>query len=237
DRPITSSDATKPAAARPGISTGSLGGAAAPTTGPQTGARVAAAAELRDIIGVRPPPPHAPDDTTPGAAAAKPDKGGRAAERGGKVKETARMSEPVSVFVSRKAGRLYVRQGFEPLFDVPVTIRDPDAPLGTHLYVATDHTEDRRAMSWIALNLAGSPASEPDRRRGDRKSRTEHEHTPYVPASQRTAAAAALDRVDMPREAVDRISDLLSPGASLIISDLPLSAETGKYTDFIILTR
>ena len=55
--------------------------------------------------------------------------------------------------------------------------------------------------------------------------------------SVRVAAAAALDRVEMPTGAVDRISELLSPGSSLIISDHPLSAETGKYTDFIILTR
>ena len=230
DRPITSSDAPKPAVARPATPAGSLDGAAAYATGPRD-----AAADLSDVIGVRPPSPTATDDTSAGAAADSVDKGGRAA--GAEVKETPRMSEPVSVFISRKTGRLYVRQGFEPLFDMPVTIRDPDAPLGTHLYVATDLTEDRRAMSWIAVNLAGSPASEPDRRRGDRKSRTEHEQTANVPASQRQAAADALDRVDMPPEAVDRISDLLSPGASLIISDLPLSAETGKYTDFIILTR
>jgi hypothetical protein len=58
-----------------------------------------------------------------------------------------------------------------------------------------------------------------------------------VPAAARLAAAAALDRIEMPKEALDRITDLLSPGASLIISDYPVSGETGKYTDFIILTR
>jgi hypothetical protein len=36
---------------------------------------------------------------------------------------------------------------------------------------------------------------------------------------------------------VTRISEMLSPGSSLIVSDLPYSNETGKYTDFIILTR
>jgi hypothetical protein len=29
----------------------------------------------------------------------------------------------------------------------------------------------------------------------------------------------------------------VGPGASLIISDYPISGETGKYTDFIVLTR
>ena len=58
-----------------------------------------------------------------------------------------------------------------------------------------------------------------------------------MPASARLAAAAALDRITMPPDAVERISDLLSPGSSLIVSDYPISNETGKYTDFIILTR
>jgi hypothetical protein len=243
DHPVMSSDAPKPTATQSAATgespatkaTGSLGGAAG--TKPQAGRR-AAAAELSDAIDVRPPSPTATDATRPGAAADSTDKGGRPA--GPELKDTPRMSEPVSVFISRKAGRLYVRQGFEPMFDVPVTIRDAEAPLGTHLYVATDLKEDRRAMAWVAVNLAGSPAaavSEPDHRRGDRKAKQEREHTPIVPASLRYAATTALDRVDMPQEAVDRISDLLSPGASLIISDLPLSAETGKYTDFIILTK
>jgi hypothetical protein len=48
---------------------------------------------------------------------------------------------------------------------------------------------------------------------------------------------AALDRITIPENALTRINALMSPGASLIISDLGLSYETGKGTDFIVLTR
>jgi lipoprotein-anchoring transpeptidase ErfK/SrfK len=41
---------------------------------------------------------------------------------------------PISVFVSRKLSKLFVRQGFTPLFDVPIKIENPDEPLGTHLF-------------------------------------------------------------------------------------------------------
>ena len=34
-----------------------------------------------------------------------------------------------------------------------------------------------------------------------------------------------------------RVTELMSAGASLIISDLVYSYETGKGTDFIVLTR
>jgi hypothetical protein len=38
---------------------------------------------------------------------------------------------PISVFVSRKLSKLFVRQGFSPLFDVAVKIENPEEPLGT----------------------------------------------------------------------------------------------------------
>ena len=49
--------------------------------------------------------------------------------------------------------------------------------------------------------------------------------------------AQVLDRIQIPQEAVDRIGEILSPGASLVISDQGLGSETGEGTDFIVLTR
>jgi hypothetical protein len=49
-----------------------------------------------------------------------------------------------------------------------------------------------------------------------------------------TTAAGALDRITIPQEALDRISELMSPGASLTISDKGLGSETGRGTDFIV---
>ena len=49
---------------------------------------------------------------------------------------------------------------------------------------------------------------------------------------------AALERITIPDGALARITELMSPGASLIISDLGISHETGERgTDFIVLTR
>ena len=49
------------------------------------------------------------------------------------------------------------------------------------------------------------------------------------------AAKAALDRLSIPQEAIDRISEVVSPGSAVIISDEALSRETGKGTDFVVL--
>jgi len=50
-------------------------------------------------------------------------------------------------------------------------------------------------------------------------------------------AAQALERFEMPKDAVDRISELLAPGSALIVSDNALSDETGLETDFIVATQ
>ena len=50
-------------------------------------------------------------------------------------------------------------------------------------------------------------------------------------------ANTALDRIEIPQDANQQISELLMPGSSLIISDYGISSETGPYTDFIVLTH
>jgi hypothetical protein len=56
-------------------------------------------------------------------------------------------------------------------------------------------------------------------------------------ASSPDKANAALARIDIPQDVVERISERLTPGSSLIISDHGISQETGKGTDFIVLTQ
>jgi hypothetical protein len=80
------------------------------------------------------------------------------------AREAARDLEPVSVFISRKTQRLYVRQGFQPVLESPVTIQDADRPIGTHVLTATERIGDID-MRWSVVSLdSGRPnggAAEP----------------------------------------------------------------------------
>jgi len=57
------------------------------------------------------------------------------------------------------------------------------------------------------------------------------------PVSSPHKANAVLDRIEIPQDVIERISELLTPGSSLIVSDYGISEETGKDTDFIVLTH
>ena len=46
-----------------------------------------------------------------------------------------------------------------------------------------------------------------------------------------------LARIDIPQDAIDRISAMMVPGSSLVVSDQGLGEETGEGTDFIVVTR
>jgi hypothetical protein len=57
------------------------------------------------------------------------------------------------------------------------------------------------------------------------------------PVSLPDSADAALDRIEIPRDVVEQISELLTPGSSLIISDYGMSSETREDTDFIVVAH
>ncbi len=127
--------------------------------------------------------------------------------------KAARELEPISVFISRKTQRLYVRRGFEPILESPVTIVDADRPIGTHVFTAMTRTDTGLRWSVVTLN-DGSPAVAPL-------------------AAGASAAKTALDRIVIPPEVLDRIAPTASPRSSLVVSDEALSAETRKGTEFI----
>ncbi len=61
--------------------------------------------------------------------------------------------EPVSVFISRATQRLYVRRGVGADFDEPITIRDPNRRIGTHIYTAV--ARDGAGLRWTEVTIDG----------------------------------------------------------------------------------
>ena len=154
------------------------------------------------------------------------------------IKAWNRRLAPLSIFISRKTQRLYVRQDYVKVFDLPITIREPEKPIGTHLFIAvpkeTAGNAPDRGLRWLVLTLPEGAPNEDEigARRGGRVN---------VAAPAKVAppmAPEALDRIEMPDEVAEKLSEMLWAGAALIVSDNEMSHETTDFarTDFVVLT-
>jgi lipoprotein-anchoring transpeptidase ErfK/SrfK len=150
-------------------------------------------------------------------------------------------SGQIAVFVSKKDGKLYVRQNFAPLFDVPVTIAPSDRPLGTHVFTAQTDKNDANLLHWSVVSMpamarAAARADDDERALRRRKTTGAIEVKPAPPAPD--SASEALDRLTIPADAMARINETLTTGSSIVISDQGINGgETGEGTDFIVPLR
>jgi len=130
--------------------------------------------------------------------------------------------------------RLFVRQGFTPLFDVPIKIQNPEEPLGTHVFTISDFQNEGAAFRWTVVSMPENF--------GRSVSPNKQPNAPVQGIGETTRpdpladnVSAVLDRIEIPQDVEGRISELLTPGSSLIISDYGLGPETGNDTDFIVV--
>jgi hypothetical protein len=159
------------------------------------------------------------------------------------AKAAAVKQTPISIFISRKRQRLYIRQDFEPLFDSAVAIAQPDAPLGTHVFTALEFTgPEHTILRWNVVSLPGEPPKHlryveehRDRHGHVRRREIEEERSSDTPPPQ--GPAQVLARIEIPPEVTEAIAQMITPGSSLIISDQGLGDETGEGTDFVVVTR
>ena len=150
----------------------------------------------------------------------------------------------IAVLVSRKDGKLYVRENFKPLFDVPVTIAPSDRLLGTHVFTAEADKNDPNVLRWSVVSLPVAARNAQNNVDDERSSRR-RKIAGVVPAEVKqplplpNSPAEALDRITIPPEAMARVAEVLSTGGSIVVSDQGINqgGETGEGTDFIVKLR
>jgi lipoprotein-anchoring transpeptidase ErfK/SrfK len=149
---------------------------------------------------------------------------------------------PIAIFVSGKNKRIYVRQNFSPLFDAPVTIEHPEAPLGTHVFTAMDYLNDGSSFRWNVISMPSEQAKPTrlalyDWSFGKYGKRQEARVGKVASSASVETPQQALARIQIPQDVIDQISHLIVPGSSLIISDQGLGEETGEGTNFIVVSH
>ena len=157
--------------------------------------------------------------------------------------ETPKRAGQIAVFISRKDSKLYVRQNFAPLFEVPVTIAASDRPLGTHVFTAEVDKTNTNALRWSVVSLpvsARAAAREDDsrvtlRQRGAAVIPVAAKPVTAKPVVMPDSPAEALDRISIPADTMAKINEMLTSGGSIIVSDQGINqGETGEGTDFIV---
>lgn len=148
----------------------------------------------------------------------------------------ARRLSPITIFVSREAGRVFVHQATHPVMDLPIEIRDPDRALGTHIFTAQQVDDQPDVVRWVGLTIetpgGGSPVAGSSRSKtGSKGSASNADRDPLA------TARAALDRIELPHSVLARVMPTLQPGSTVIVSDLGKSIENGPGTDIIVQTK
>jgi hypothetical protein len=123
---------------------------------------------------------------------------------------TLRLIEAAFGVEPRPDGHLYVRQGQNKVFDMPVTLINPDEPLGTHLMTAGEVSPTSTDALWTAVTIEQAETG---------------------------TALHAFNRFVLPDHARQRIEAMLTSFSSVAISGTGLGPETGKGTDFIVVTK
>ncbi len=107
------------------------------------------------------------------------------------------------------AGHLYVRQNFDDVFDTAVGFRNAEEPLGTHVYVALNFAPGDTRTNWVTLDVQDGGG-----------------------------AAAPLDRLEIPEDVRQKISERLTPGSTFIVADTSInSAHLPRGGDFVVLAK
>lgn len=153
-------------------------------------------------------------------------------------KDLARRNKPLSVLISLKTERIYVRQGFEPVLEAPIAVDRTAGKVGTHVFTAMKYSErEPDKFEWLHVSAQGAAiGGGDDAEDGSRKKKREAEGRRTSGNVQQ--AMAALNAFEIPDDVLDLIMERARPGASLIVSDRALhNNENGPGTEFTLLTR
>lgn len=125
-------------------------------------------------------------------------------------------------------GWLSVRRNFQPVFDGPVDIANPEVALGTHFFTAIRVNPAQNKADWFATSLDNYISDKTMKRLGI---------TVAADATAPDAAEDAFKRVTFPSDTRAKIETMLGNGSSLTITDTGTESETGQGTDFITITK
>jgi hypothetical protein len=142
--------------------------------------------------------------------------------RSGKSPANKPSAEPgaakvMSVLVSAADRKAYLIVDGRLTFETPISVVDPDKPVGTHLFSLIGPSADGHSLKWSAFGLGGHPEDG------------------VVVDLWSSSVLARIDYLD--GAGVRRVAQTLHPGTTMVITDLAASPETRTAPDFTVITE
>lgn len=121
-------------------------------------------------------------------------------------------SGPASVVISSadRSGTLIING--EVVGQCPVVIRNPEVPLGSHVFVLAGLHDDARGLAWHSIS---------------------HHHEQRADSS--APEERVIDRISASPEVQQRLHAYMHPGMTMVTTDLPTHADTRSGKDFVVM--
>jgi hypothetical protein len=125
------------------------------------------------------------------------------------------MQHAASVLVSRADREIYIVRDGHIAAKGPVEIKEPDTPLGSHVFVLVGPHDDRRSLKWLSVGYKAAQSK----------------------FSLVDSDAAILARLQPAPDMARQVIALSHPGLVMVLTDQPAHPETRSARDFVIATQ
>jgi hypothetical protein len=123
----------------------------------------------------------------------------------------------MSVLVSGADRKAYLIVDGKVMFETPISVLDPDKPIGTHLFSLIGPSPDGHSLKWSAFGLGGHPQDG------------------VIVDLWSSSVLARIEYLD--GSGVRRVARTLHPGTTMVVTDLAASPETRTAPDFTVITE
>ena len=123
----------------------------------------------------------------------------------------------MSILVSGADRKAYLIVDGEVTFETPISVLDPDEPIGTHLFSLIGPSPDGHSLKWSAFGLGGHPQDG------------------VIVDLWSSSVLARIEYLD--GSGVRRVARMLHAGTTMVVTDLAASPETRTAPDFTVITE
>jgi hypothetical protein len=132
------------------------------------------------------------------------------------VTATTETHQASSFVISTADRKLIAFVNGQESFSAPVAVVSPEKPFGTHAFTLTGPDSDPRHLKWLAIGLPSGT---------------------NIDEASALLTSETMNRINLAPDIARRVTALMHPGSTLVITDKPANPETRTEPGFTIITH